>query len=168
MPGICILNSILHLPKIKGILNSVNLGTFSPQINGKIKGTLETQSSWLTTAPDPFHRCNDSMISPLWGPAFLPGCCQEQVPVSTLPGPCSLLSFQPLLLLLFSKKAFPFLFFQRCPFHFPAGICCIISSIAFGIWKQKLGRELHISLVLAFFPATNFPWTLIRKKKGEI
>lgn len=65
MPGICILNSIFHLPRIKGILNSVNLGTFSPQVNGKIKGTLETLSSWLTTAPNPSHRCNDSVISPL-------------------------------------------------------------------------------------------------------
>lgn len=47
-PELCILILRCHFPRMEGILNSVSLGALSPQVSGKMQGTLEAVPSWQT------------------------------------------------------------------------------------------------------------------------
>lgn len=128
-------------------VNSVNLGAFPPQVNEKTQATLKVLSLWLKT---PFHSAG--VMTP-WSLLF-----EDQLS----PRGVARRRFLALLLLepvVFSPSNFCYCFYSRRlsllfletrPFLFPVRIPSIISSVAFGVWKQNLGREQHVSLVLAF------------------
>lgn len=145
MPEIRILILRSHPPEIGGILNSI-LRTLPFRLLKRFRvpqGPSHHDDSRLRF---PCHRWRSTEWPLSLRTGFL---LRVQVPVSTPTGPCSPVSSQPAVVLLLPRKPFLPVLPEAYTFHSPSRTLSLIFS-TFGTWKEKLGRELHMSLVLAF------------------